>query len=556
MKIKNNKPCTISPVYQHKIKGDYNDLIKSHIETCLVEPLKTPLVAGASCDITDDSGHTISNDEVADRIIACCNDQPDPKAEADVMSLYENSLINFDKTAKTLMFGNDLFAIQSAAAEHMPLPDSSRVVYTPALDVIPSAKQFLAGQCSYDKFFASLAFYARPEALGFYFANDVAFDNFKTWLATQVANIASIVPNETNQCFSDFQTLTLTDLTESLILRNNDGENNDDYSFARCIMTYLMQYISQVSPAEFGILPFNVGETFSPKTLIFVNVYKHSMASAKAISSEWDMINKSINMKIRMVSNNRLNKLTATAKMLQHIAGAAANAQSNAMQAASRCARTKFKKTAPSGRDLAKNFSKIVNKMAFVAKSENAIKNTCVSFSRANRRDPSDFNRPGRIISTKYKPDLHIYLDTSGSIDELNYQATIKALIHMAKKMNVNLYFNSFSHVLSQCTKLNTKDKSVNQIYAEFQKVPKVSGGTDYEQIWHYINGDKKRLKEMSVIITDFEWWPPNRFVKHPKNLYYVPCLNMNWNMITNAAQSFCDKMTKLDPYIRRKLLF
>ena len=126
----------------------------------------------------------------------------------------------------------------------------------------------------------------------------------------------------------------------------------------------------------------------------------------------------------------------------------------------------------------------------------------------------------------------------------------------VAKKLNINLYFNSFSHCMSQCTKLRTKDKSLKQIYAVFRKVPKVTGGTDYEQIWHYINRSKKRQRELSIIITDFEWSPPNHYVQHPKNLYYMPCSRLDVDKMIRWAKNFVKDMQHIDPAIRSHVLF
>lgn len=84
-------------------------------------------------------------------------------------------------------------------------------------------------------------------------------------------------------------------------------------------------------------------------------------------------------------------------------------------------------------------------------------------------------------------PDIHVYIDTSGSISEENYQDAVMMLIRVAKKLNVNLYFNSFSDILSQTTLLKVKDRSPASIWKEFRKVPKVTGGTEFQQVWEYI---------------------------------------------------------------------
>lgn len=96
--------------------------------------------------------------------------------------------------------------------------------------------------------------------------------------------------------------------------------------------------------------------------------------------------------------------------------------------------------------------------------------------------------KPGKVISRKYIPDIHIYLDTSGSISTENYEDTIKMLITFAKKMGVDLYFTSFSHIMSTPVRLRIKDRSVAQVWKQFAAVPKVSGGTDYQQIYTFIN--------------------------------------------------------------------
>ena len=108
---------------------------------------------------------------------------------------------------------------------------------------------------------------------------------------------------------------------------------------------------------------------------------------------------------------------------------------------------------------------------------------------------------------------------------------------------------------MSSCTCLKTQNKSVRQIYAEFQRVPKVTGGTNFEQIWHYVNKSKKRQRELSIIITDFEWTAPNYFVQHPENLYYMPCSRMDWDYIRQNIQSFANSMLMNEPRIAKRIL-
>lgn len=550
MKVTNQKPIELLPIYNDTIANTFDPV--ALMEDIIAKPLFTPLVANNKVSIKA-NGASIDSAEVTNHMLACCQDTLNPTEEAFMKDLFHQTLISYN--VNTNIGANEIFAIQSATKENMPEP-SDKIIYTPSADIIPSSRKFLGGQCSYDTFFASLAFYARPDTLGFYFCNEVAFDDFKAWLAQQMTMLGNVLPTDTTKLMTDFQTLKLSDLTESLQLRANDSDNNDPYSFARTIVAQLMIYTTIVSNAEFGVLPFSVTELMCPKTIVFVNVERHAKATAREISEEWKLINNSIATKPNMVSMKKLSRLTATQRNLKKIASAAVSAANSVGAPMGKSATFKFKQTRPTTVDVMKLIKRIMNKMSFVNKSMNIYKQTKVSYARPNRRDPDDYNKPGKIVSTKYRPDIHLYIDTSGSISERDYEDAVKACIKMAQKLNINLYFNSFSHYLSQTTRLHLQNKSRAQIYREFQKVPKVGGSTDYTNIWKFINTNKKRTRELSIVITDFEFTAPREYIKHPKNLYYIPCTTLNYDNIKYWAERFAQSMVHNDPQIRKHILF
>lgn len=551
--IQNNKPITLSPIYSSKIAGPFSP--HTYIGETLAKPLWTPFQANTPVTIKNGT-NPMTEDDIIDLVIKSCGDSRHMPSEDLLKEILNGTLVYYDKKSAAMMSANELFAVQAGVQEKLPMPTPT-IIYSPATDVIPTAREFLGGKCTPEKFFASLAFFARPATLGFYFANERTFDAFKTWFDTQCQSLqsAGLTSPDTNKILADFQAVKLDNLTEAFLLRQTDQQNNEEYSFARIFIAFLMNYTTQVSNAEFGCLPFFLGELYCPRTVVLVNVEKHSRASAKAVRDEWDMVNGALRSKVNVISKNALSKLTATQRSLKKIASSAAQANSM-LKNAQRAKRMKFSKTQPKVVDMARIIRKVISKMAFVAKSENVYKCTKTSFLKANRRNPDDYNKPGQLQRITYKPDIHLYIDTSGSVTEQNYQDAVRACINMAKTMNVNLYFNSFSHVLSSCTKMRCKDKSVAQIYNEFIKTPKVTGGTDYEQIWHYINKSRVRSKELSIIMTDFEWWAHNNYVKHPKNLYYIPLSHMDWDNMVRCAESFCKSMMHNDPNCRSKLLF
>lgn len=547
----NQKPVELSPIVNDKINNTFDPV--ELLKHTAVEPLRNPFNANTKVRIACD-GSQLDDDEITEYLLRCCGETVDIQAEDTIKAIYEKGLIHYP-TQGSILNAKTIYAIQSGAKENMPEP-SAVCIYNPSMDVIPTCRKFLAGQVSYDAFFATLAFYAKPQTLGFYFANEQSFNDFKNYFAQETANLQNILPQNTVQLAGDFQTLHLNGLTESILLRNNDTEENDPFSFARFLINRLMNYTSQVSDAEFGILPFDLGELICPKSVVFVNVDNHSRAKAREVANEWNIINNSIQNKTPMISINKLNKLTASQRNMMKISAMAVSATQSLANGALRSAQVQFSKTPPTSIDLAKLIKKIMDNMAFVNKSMNIFKSVKPTYARPNRRDPDDFNKQGKIVSTKYKPDIHLYIDTSGSISERNYQDAVKACIYMAKKLNVNLYFNSFSHILSQAVRLHTKDKSLNAIYKEFRAVPKVTGGTDFKLVWDYINRSKQRQKEISILMTDFEFLPPNTHIDHPKNLYYIPCSNMNWNWILREAEDFARAMLPQAPDIRKHILF
>ena len=549
MKIVNNKPADITPVHAVSMGGAFSPA--DEVKEVLVKPLLTPLVASSPCKVTD-NGVDMDEDAITKTLMDCMGNSLNTPQEDKAKEFMSCGLISFNK--KTTLTFRSVFAIQSAVKAQLPEP-SMQVVYTPSTDVVPVSKKYLAGKVTYDEYFATMAFYTKSNTLGFYFANKTAFDDFKSWLANELNQINQSLPPETNQMFSDFMKLELKGLTESLLLRSNDGENNDPYTFARGIVAYLMAYTKQAGLAEFGVLPFDAAELFVPRAIVLVNVEAHSRASSKQIAEEWDDINKAVANKPTVLSNKHIQSLTGAVKALKKMSGAAI--YQNASQTnggRNRVGLTKFRKAPPTKKDVTRYVMNIMKKMHDVAKSENTYKQVKVSFAKPNRRDPDDFNKMGKTVSTKYHPDIHVYLDCSGSISEENYEDAIRMLILIARKLNVSLYFNSFSDVMSQCYKVNTRDRSVSDCWRMFQKIPKVDGGTNYEQIWHYINNNRRFQRELSIVITDFEWRAPSYYVKHPKNLYYMPVSQVDWDHMVYWAGVFAKSMVHIDPSIRKKI--
>lgn len=548
MRVNNQKPQVLSPVHAVGIKGDLD--LEAMAHDCVTGPMFEPLLPGAVVTI-DDAGTPLDESDVLDLVVACSGDAIDLASEKKLKSLFSKTLVYY--TEDDADTASSVFVNQAATKEKMPRP--SAVCKYISSDPIDGAKQYLAGIRSFDFWFASLAFYAEPDTLGVSFVSTDAFTEFKTWLKTQAAQLASVFPKNTNQLLMSFdQTMTLTGLTDSMVLRQSMATGNEEMSFPRVLMTYIMQYV-QMKPDECALLPFSVGELLIPQTLVFVNVAEHAHATPRAVSSAWKDINDSLAFPIRRISTKQIQKLDAVARSAKKAAAAAAAATRAKQGGAARTRNIRFTSKAPTTVDLTRRISRVIKQMGNVARSQNSYKTVKSSFAKPNRRNPDDFNLQGKVVSTRYKPDIHLYLDNSGSISEENYADMVRTCIHLARKLDVSLYMNTFSDRISDCSYLPTKGRTSRQIYCQFQRIPKVTGGTEYTQVWAYIQADKRRRRELSIIVTDFEYYAPRSFNDYPSNLWYVPCSNMDWGRLTRWAQKFSNEMRHISPNIRKHIL-
>lgn len=542
MKISNNKPTEIKPIYKMDISGFFD--IRSIVEQ-IIKPIYEPAVSSHPVRIEKNNA-IIDKDTVVSTIISACQQDINHDAELQLKELFTDALEHFENN--NALFSK-CFVNQSTKIAGLPFA-SPVCIYTPKTDIIPVSKKFIVGKCDYHEFFATLGQYVQSDFLGFYFINECAFDDFKIWLKTETQNLQ--LPIQTKNMLIQFDKVKLDDLVELLTIRTDDSQNNEPNSFARVITQYLIDYQNQASWKEFGVLPFNLGELICPRNIAFINVEKHAYSSSTKIKNEWDNVKNCLQIPLKYIDNQSLLQLSKIAKQMKnwHTKSTFDN-----QAAVKQSLRVKFANFAPNKIDLAKNIILIINKMSNVNKSLNPMKISTFSYNKPNRRNPNDYNKPGKNYKTIYKPDIHLYVDTSGSISEADYESAIKICISLAKKLDVNLYFNSFSTYVSSCTKIQVKGKSTKEIWAEFQRIPKVEGGTDFENVWNYINSSKKRQAEFSLMITDFACTIGNHYVKCPQNLYYAPCSNQNWKNITTYARNFIQSALHCDKNIRIRCL-
>lgn len=557
--ITNHKPSQLEPtvvpafVNQNPQSDEIFETFQNDVFTQLDQPLRQGLDPQYVFDGQPEDKDSISETFVTELFL----DEGESERSVKLRDFLAQTLLHYQPNFETI---DASLMVQNATAENLPLPivqGARSIVYTVATDVIPVAKQYLAGQVSFNYWATSFGFTFRVPALVVSMDTPDVYKEFQQYVQTTVAPFQSQLPIDTSMALQEFYKTTLNDLAEGFRIRATVGDNNQDYSFARILHTCVMQFVAQ--NGQTGIIPTSLKEIIHPTTIMFLNVEKHAHSNNRDINKTW---NSAMNMsKAKLIGLNKIKKLSEEEQLdaMRQRSNVRRSALMNkAKDPASRKKRAKpFGKQLKTSKQLTKEIVRILSKMKKVRMSNNVIKTRKTTFNKPNRRDPDNYDKPGIIYSHQYVPDIHVYLDTSGSISERNYKEACMVIIQLAQTLKTKLYLNSFSHVLSQPALVDIGNCSKETAWKRLQNIPKVSGGTDFDLVWDYIHQSPQRKQELAIMITDFEYTPSNSYTRPlPQNLFYVPCGGFDIDKLRRNATYFVNSTRRLDANLRHKIIF
>lgn len=528
--------------------------VVDYIKESFVEPVKQPIDPNLPM-IIQENGVDIDTEAIANAV-AFALYQNDTTAITDVTDFYKQTV--YEMSNLPPLHSNKWLIdwARERVNRRTPFPRPDQLVkYTVDSDIIPECKDFISGIPNSDNVAASFAYVFNINALGIAFRMDNDFTKFQTQFKELVEKEKPNLSSDTLKQCDEFLKMTLSKLTLDISVRNDPfSDNNEPYSFAQLLRYTVDNYTNSV-PHETFYVPFQTSEMFAPTSIIFINLEKHAHSNKDAILKHWEEIEKALNLPIKLWSKKSIKKLQQVATMNSRNSNIIKQLEKQKHDNTQRL-NTPLSLTAPSTTVLQKRVAKVIKKTTDVNRSMNAYKTRKRSFARPNRREPDNIDRSGVIISTKYRPDIHIYQDTSGSISEENYEAATRMLIDIAMKLDVDLYYTSFSHIISRQTKVRVKGRSKEAIYNSIKAIPKVGGGTDFKNVWDIINQNPQRQKQIAFIISDMEYWAPSVETKIPTNLYYLPIANIPWSAIQRMTRNFLDSTKHYKQNIRRNILY
>lgn len=447
-------------------------------------------------------------------ITAILNQIKDKNAIDTLNELFKNALAYYEDGHV-----KDAFIVQMLKKYKLPLP-SAQVLYVPS-DIIDACKGYCVSKDPKDKEYilANIgAFFAGVPATHLVFDDDT---EYQKWLSNVNADISK------NPALNPINNNIASIISDGIIVRSSyditSDENNPD-SMARIISKHATAYPF--------VIYTNVVESIMPTKIIVWNIAKTARAATSELlkfKSELNTLDQSIDMS-RILSFSAIANLNEIQQQINNARQQSSKLQQllsniNDMAASGKVGKKKYTMKKFDMMYAAKKVMDIEKKMHDVFISKNVKITTAESYQRPNRRDNDNPDLAGTVQIEGFYPDIHVYVDTSGSISTEDYINSISMIANIVKKLDCDLYFNSFTTDISQESIITCRNKSIEQIKKEVEKIPKISGGTSIDQVWSYINATKKNRKQLSIIISDFEVGVPNH-IKHPKNLWYIPTKN------------------------------
>jgi hypothetical protein len=488
-----------------------------------------------------------------------------PDLDEELKEIY-NALTPFNFQDTNLI--DDLYGLQALNVNQLPHPSTNKkqmVTYTIEDDIIPSATNLNSkwGNGALSLFFASLYGFTKTRNYGNVLFVGIHTDTEWQVYKERVSAIAAQTNNSsTIMKANQFQSFPFAgEISQSVLLQ----ENTNDTSFEYCLLQALhdLEGVHHIAP-----FPTNIKAQIMPAMVVFFNMEQLAQATPVDISNDLQAIKTAsiLNNSLKMVPSNRL-------KTAQSVAPKQ-NTHSKQSKKKSDLVRRQNRKIANKPLTAKKQLErilKITKQFITNRESQNTYKTVRKTYMRPNRRNPMDYSLKGNSVKISYRPDIHIYFDTSGSITEDNYKTSALNIIKLAIKMDVDIYVTFFSNLITQPVRLRIKGRTPQQIFNEFIHLPKVGGGTDFNQFWNQINlidsHNQKSGKSyrLNFVITDFcDNVPRDRVFTAEeaavKNTFYIPIMPTandynNYNDIVRYAQKFAQAMYQKGIDIYSKLI-
>lgn len=511
-------------------KDTFAEYIYQHLKGLLINPIFMAKDPKHPVTIVE----TEQNQEVDEETFSkatidyLSNSRFDPNLNLQLKDLF-NQGHQYDLTGEMTI--DQLMIMELLQNHQLPYPERNAVIYTQE-EVIEAAAGLSNGLLT-DKTYWSAMIGAYVHSFGlknfalFTVHDEKAIDKLKDSLDVYIQN--NSVDPETVQHINDFKKLNLKNQIHGAVFL--PGEDRFKANSFHRILNYELAILSGSEYAPIDAEPFSLSSTIAPSKIVFINLKE--FAKAQDIQGEWARIAKAFNntFKLKDITNKRiqtLEEMDTKPTPIEYFGGGSDD------ELTKRKALDFVNKQPMKTNQIVKRLKKIFDKRRFNMRTSNVTKSHRKTFMRQNRRNPDNIDLQGVATTSTYSSDFHIWLDTSGSISIDDYEKQLNLLALLAKKLKVNMYFNSFSHYVSETNFINIQAMPPQQVVQHIEQIPKVSGGTNFLNVWQAIdkiettNKKKQQAPRLHIIISDMDYYLEKDYIMQAsqpsvKDTYYIP---------------------------------
>ena len=449
------------------------------------------------------------------------------------------------------------------------LPEASdEIIYTIPCDIVEPVSNYLNDKIQAEQCITSISAYLNITAPIVMFKNRRSFHEFQEYIDRRIMMMP--LKPETRRLLRQFTGLKADSGFKCVKLRSTQYARLAENTFARILMNLLEEYSADsmtIARDEYVMVGASLRSRIVPLAIVFAVAENITIEDSETLNSDiteikgfLDWLDEPKGDAPISINNNAeaedqpfdmLETNESEKQKEERIKSAINNITSN--QPGSGRGDPTRRVDPNSVKALTKRLKKKIKQLiqSTSARTMNGQKTVIKTYMRESRRDPMNIDLKGQYYKTTYTKDLHLYIDVSGSINLSMIEFALNAAADIATELKLNLFVTPFNSELYEKQTIVIPGSVISKRSAlkKLKRLPISGGGTEFDNIYKFIESSKKRKNEISIIITDYCDCPR---LPSPKTLYYMGCKGTSPKTIENFIRHM---KTHSNQNIRSKII-
>lgn len=431
------------------------------------------------------------------------------------------------------------------------LPEASdEILYTIPCDIIEPVKDYLDNKIQAEQCITSISAYLNITAPIVMFKTRKSFSEFQEYIDRRIMMMP--LKPETRRLLRQFTGLKADSGFKCVKLRSTQYARLAENTFARILMNLLEEYSADsmtIARDECVMVGASLRSRIVPLAIVFAVAENITIEDSETLNSDiteikgfLDWLDEPKGDAPISINNNAeaedqpfdILETNESEKQKEERIKSAINNITNNQPGSGRGDPTR-RVDPNSVKALTKRLKKKIKQLiqSTSARTMNGQKTVIKTYMRESRRDPMNIDLKGQYYKTTYTKDLHLYIDVSGSINLSMIEFALNAAADIATELKLNLFVTPFDSKLYEKQTIVIPGSVISKRSAlkKLKRLPISGGGTEFDNVYKFIESSKKRKNEISIMITDYCDCPG---LPSPKTLYYMGCKGTSPQTIEN----------------------